>query len=230
MLSNRADFRTNNQSRLLVTDTSTIKECDSSASISVGNTSVVVALYGPSTPKYSRLEQHDKLTVEVDMVRDSQHSQKLSMDQLHRQEKVVCKYVSMLVQNCVLVHEYPRLLMYLRVSVLRNDGSLLSTILNACSIALMCSNVKLSFVPISITIATMSSEESSGDVIVVADPSLEEENICEASCMYTYKFSSDDNAGLLMCNCSGELEHMSDDPRFCERMASAVYRDVTEQF
>lgn len=69
----RNDFRRLHENRAITIENNVVHEADASASINIGNTSVIVSLYGPMQSKQSKFEQYDQLSIGIEFNRNQQH-------------------------------------------------------------------------------------------------------------------------------------------------------------
>lgn len=185
----RIDFRNNNQIRPLSVELGIVSEADGSCRFSQGQTSVIVSIYGPSTPKYGRLEEFDKASLEVEYNIPCGNSLSGPM------ETVAASFLKSSIQNCITLTEFPRQVIVVRVTVLRDDGSVLSTALNACSLALVDAGFPMRAIPTSITCVLSSMDyspkegdkaESKSALYVLLDPTQKEEHDSVAHFLGTF--------------------------------------------
>jgi len=247
----RNDFRNLLENRKINIENKNIHDCDGSASITIGNTSVIVSIYGPMQSKQSKFELYDRLSVAIDFNRNQHHlisninipsiinnkdhvAEDDIMEDIHvnnvelvntvlnpasiqitkYKENEIRNNLKNLINNCINIYTYPKLLLAVRVVILRNDGSLESAIYNATTSALLSSHISMKCIPISITLATLpilyqsqSQSESQdntnnttttnnttnttkSDTNIVLDPTLEEELRSIGIAHFTYSYTN----------------------------------------
>jgi exosome complex component RRP46 len=166
----RKDLRQNNQSRKTSIKLGGVVEVDGAAQFSQGNTVVLATISGPAQARYARHENADKCTVEVEvnMAGDSAVSSTAS-------DLVLSLFIQRALSACIKLDAFPRLLIVVKVLVLRNDGSLLSTALNACTLALLDASTPMRWFAPCVELGFL------GDDTVLLDPSSSEEHQSKAT-------------------------------------------------
>jgi ribonuclease PH len=182
---NRPDFRNEKQLRPLACSLGDITEAQGSCHFSQGNTEVVAAVYGPGPPKYNRHEQFDTATLEVDFNMSGPAKMNASSSggnpSLVRLERSSAKFLRQSLAGAVRLEEYPRTLIVIKVTVIRDDGAMLSIAMNAASLALMDAGLSMNRIPVSVTLFYPRNEEHPSDSLVCSmDPVVTEETQAEA--------------------------------------------------
>ena len=201
----RIDFRSNEQIRPLACCLGEISEANGSCTFSQGNTEVSATVYGPTQPKYSRHEHYDAACLEIDFsVSGTTRTATSSIggnNALARLERSAGKFLRQSLLGAVMLKEYPRMIIVVKVCVVRDDGAMLSVALNAAALALMDAGIAMNYLPNSVTIfmsghspnesnnlvgsSSSSSSSSSSDCVV--DPTSSEEK--EAASTYLFTFN-----------------------------------------
>lgn len=168
----RRDGRSFTEMRSLSLEQGPLHAADGSASVRVGNSAVLAAVYGPTEAPSNRLDPM-RCTVTV-TVRDG------STENLGGSESI-----RDLVQSSMLSALHPRKGVVICVHILSADGGERAAAINATLLALLDAGVPLLNMPISSCVGI-------SNKVVIADPSSAEEN--EADAVLTLTFSSDDGS------------------------------------
>ena len=198
----RIDFRSNEQIRPLACCLGEISEANGSCTFSQGHTEVSATVYGPTQPKYSRHEHYDAASLEIDFsvsgTARTATSSTGGNNALARLERSAGKFLRQSLLGAVMLKEYPRMIIVIKVCVVRDDGAMLSVALNAAALALMDAGIAMNYLPNSVSIfmpgspndsnnmveSSSSSSSSSGCVV---DPTSSEEK--EAASTYLFTFN-----------------------------------------
>lgn len=198
-----------------------VQEADGSARYSQGLTEVIVAVYGPAQPKYMRQEDPNGLTIDVSYTTTvaciggatgaNEAASQLNSDQIppssvqQRLERQGSKTLTSALQQCVLLHQFPRQCLYVRVTVVHDDGSTLSAAVIALSLALLNAGVPISHVPLSVTVAILNTTDADaaagaegggeGEVLQLVDPTCEETAAACSTHTYMARVGSPTPAG-----------------------------------
>ena len=196
----RIDFRSNEQIRPLACCLGEISEANGSCTFSQGHTEVSATVYGPTQPKYSRHEHYDAASLEIDFsVSGTARTVTSSIggnNALARLERSAGKFLRQSLLGAVMLKEYPRMIIVIKVCVVRDDGAMLSVALNAAALALMDAGIAMNYLPNSVTIfmsglpndvVDSSSSSSSSSLGCVVDPTSSEEK--EAASTYLFTFN-----------------------------------------
>jgi exosome complex component RRP46 len=209
----RPDLRATAQLRPVNTELSIVNEADASCSLTVGNTFIISSLYGPKAPKYSRHEQFDRASVEVEINFVNKENATSSTNitagsvesgQNHHQERELARHIRSVTESVLQLHEYPRTLILIRLNIVRNDGSLLSVALNVCGLLLSVSGLKMNAMPITVALATIQNKRTAESVDVV-DPSISEEADAAATATVTLAYRDGMSTGVLLTEATGTL-------------------------
>jgi ribonuclease PH len=112
-----------------------------------------------------------------------------------RNEKFCANYLRKSLIGAIKLTEYPRATIFLKLTVLHDDGAVLACSLNAASLALLDAGILMSYVPaaISVVVAGPSGGRESAGVAasesLLLDPTASEESSAEAICTYTMQSS-----------------------------------------
>jgi len=140
-----------------------LNRADGSVKYSQGSTSVLVAVYGPTRPSRTKFEKNDRATIDVVVCPD--------VDKAAPKEKEYQKIIRKTFESVVLVEKFPRTVIRIVVQVVRDDGSLLSTMINAICLALMDAGIEMTSLVSSVTCFV---DPSSAKARIRLDPSYSE--------------------------------------------------------
>lgn len=175
--------------RTLRGDAGVIAEAHGSARLQYGETMTLAAVYGPGQPRYSRHEEYNKASVEVNYnyAAPPSPSGSSSGADTARIEREGARQIRQILQSCIDVKACPRMLIVVEVTVLRNNGAALATAVNACVLALLDSGIPMLYAPMAFTCL---SGEGSGSSMLDASAQLEE----SASSAITYAFRMENDS------------------------------------
>ncbi|RYH01205.1 hypothetical protein EON65_48525 [archaeon] len=214
----RSDLRQDNQPRDFVVSIGQINDADGSSSVSSGQTIVKAQVIGPAQPKYSRHENPDRASLEVevdflvaepDKVRSNALSQYLT--------RVLCK--------CLALDSFPRQLVLLKVLVIRDDGAVFSTALNAACIALLDASLSMFYFPVAVEIVGLEDK-------VLVDPTTLEETNSDTHALFTFNASSSHepiHQQVVGCVRFDQICKMQDIAQDAARMAASTFRTAIEK-
>lgn len=147
---NRSDFRQNNCLRSVqCEELGEIREATGSAKYASGKSAAWASVHGPAAPRFARHERHDRAILEVELVLLGEPA--MRREKLEKEGKI---FLQETLEQALQLMEFPRMLIYIRVCVVRNDGSALVTALNACSLSLLDACLPMYFVPVSSYLAS----------------------------------------------------------------------------
>eukprot|EP00927_Polykrikos_kofoidii_P025699 TRINITY_DN23047_c0_g1_i1.p1 TRINITY_DN23047_c0_g1~~TRINITY_DN23047_c0_g1_i1.p1 ORF type:complete len:284 (+),score=43.88 TRINITY_DN23047_c0_g1_i1:69-854(+) len=183
----REDGRDTNQMRPPNVEIRPLLRADGSARFSLGNSSVIAAVYGPREPKSRYREVFDRATLEV-IVRP-----RVGMPgSLERQLE---GHLSRQLDHIVVHKEYPRTQIQIIVQVVSSDGSIGAVAGNAAFLALLDAGIAMRATALSVSIGVRLDEESMPpgkrqrgenealrpvEVAILLDPTEAEEKFCDA--------------------------------------------------
>ena len=214
----RMDLRKTNQARSLSAELGVITEADGSCLLQSGGTKVAASVVGPTQPRYSRHDLHDRASVEIDINMCSKlRPQDSDNFEDTLQRKACGKFIAESITDCLNLEQFPRMLILFTVNVIVADGGLLSTALNACVLALLDGGLLMRYVPCSISICAIRTVSASGDIgtirgsnnsscasidnistekfyTMLLDPNKSEEDEAAARFIYSIRTSSSGNS------------------------------------
>ena len=120
-------------------------EATSSVIVSQGKTKVSVSVYGPSQPRYLRHEEYDKCTVDIEY-KANYNTSTTNRNMIENDGTLLLKKI---LTPAMLLEQFPRMMVLIKVNILQDDGSLNATVLNACTLALCKSGIPMSYIPVS---------------------------------------------------------------------------------
>lgn len=160
----RPDGRTYATLRPLSSSLSMLTRADGSAKFSCGQTSILAAVFGPIAP---RIEAHAHMSRAKISVVISKRSCLTHNNTGNVQEMEF--FVANALSACIMTEQYPRTIIEVVVEVLKGDGSILATTVNASVLALMDAGIMMRSLPIATTCVI------SNNSIIKLDPTADEE-------------------------------------------------------
>jgi len=156
----RYDLRQENQIRPLGCELGIVSEAAGSARFSTGSTSVLARVYGPSSPKYLRHENFEKASIEIELSLPSSSSNTYLISgssslSATTKEKGMMQFLLSILEQAIQTELFPRLLILFQIDVIHDDGSLLSTTLNACILAALDSGIPMRITPVAVTLGLL---------------------------------------------------------------------------
>lgn len=207
----RADGRSHNQIRALAAEQGILNRADGSVRFVQGNTSVLVAVYGPAQPQGARKEVFDRAAIEV-----TWRSEKGAPTAGDSEREL---FIRKTVEEAVIVTHYPRCLVSVVIQVLSDDGSVLSAATNGVALALINAGIDMIGLPASTTCAI-----SPNNGTILLDPTLiEEESALATTCITTISTRK----GIL---CSKTIGKLTSDEYFACAEASARGNAAVQAF
>jgi ribonuclease PH len=178
----RNDLRTPYEMRPISVDYDISLESEGSVKVTLGKTCVIALVSGPSQPRYSRHEEFDRATLEIDVRYGSKSS---NIETKIQSERKISEFIFNTFTSTINLKQYPRKLILFKVSIIRDDGAVAAACVLACAFALLESGISLSHIPIPVSAAVHEQQDQ-----ILLDPSAEEElsskslhtivfNVCE---------------------------------------------------
>eukprot|EP01134_Creolimax_fragrantissima_P005748 CFRG5748T1 len=131
----RADGRSGAQLRPLECEQSVLNRADGSSRFSLGNSSVLVAVYGPGDVKVGK-EMVDRATIDITL-RNKRGTPGVT-------EKALEVKLRAIVESYVLGTNFPRTSISIAIQILRDDGALFACSVNGLTMALIDAGIPLS--------------------------------------------------------------------------------------
>ncbi|OUM66283.1 hypothetical protein PIROE2DRAFT_40917 [Piromyces sp. E2] len=172
----RTDKRTSSQIRPISSVLSSLNRADGSASFSFGNSSVLCSVYGPQEVKIKD-ELLDRATVDVNITPQIG----IGSTTEKNMERIVREAFS----DVIIASLHPRTSISITVQITQDEGSIISTIINAVSLALIDAGIPLRSTLLSVTCAI----QEDGEILL--DPTNEE--MKNASSVHVFAFSNTSN-------------------------------------
>ena len=141
----RTDLRQYEELRPMKVEFDIASEATSSVIVSQGKTKVSVSVYGPAQPRYMRQEEYDKCTLDIEY-RANYNTSTSSRNLIENDGKVMVKKI---LEPALLLDQFPRMMISMKVNILQDDGSLNAVVLNACTLALCKSGIPMAYIPVS---------------------------------------------------------------------------------
>lgn len=141
----RLDLRHNAEKRPFTVEFGIAPEANGSVKVTQGKSSVFVSVYGPAQPRYSRHEEFNKCSVDIEYKAGFSGS----TSNRNQIENDGAMFLRQIVEPALMLEQFPRMLISIKVSVLNDDGSLFALSLNACTLALAISGLPMLYMPVS---------------------------------------------------------------------------------
>lgn len=160
--------------RPLAAEVSCLKRADGSAKFSSGSTQVLAAVFGPASPRIPSRERSNDAIISVVFKHGTKASSadntSNALSGYGATERELERFIGDALVACVAVDKYPRTVIEVVIQVIKSDGSLLSTALNAATLALMDASIQMNSLPIGTTCLVKNNNDSgSGSDIDVVD-------------------------------------------------------------
>ena len=202
----RFDMRNENEPRPLTYELGLITEACGSCKLNCGNTSAISRIYGPHQPKYSRHENIEKGTLEVELslagysntvedIKTNASNVSYSTQLNTKIENRMVEYIKQVLENVIFLSKFPKLIIVVQITLLNDDGSSLPLCLNSCILALLDACIPLHGIPLSLQLSKLKSFDprdnktqvstSSGFIV---DPSKDEELHATSNFIYTFLY------------------------------------------
>lgn len=149
----RSDLRSVLDLRPFTAEIGLVSEADGSALISVGNTKVLVSVFGPAPPKYARHEQYNQATVEIEI--DIPNRLVIDGSDIMQQKRKYERFIKDSIMESIDLRQFPRMVILVNILVINNDGSLLSVALNSAVLALVDAGIPLVYVPVAVSLSVV---------------------------------------------------------------------------
>jgi ribonuclease PH len=191
--------------RTLRGDAGVIAEAHGSARFQYGETMTLAAVYGPGQPRYSRHEEYNKATVEVNYnyAAPPSPSGSSSGADTARIEREGARQIRQILQSCIDVKACPRMLIVVEVTVLRNDGAALATAVNACVLALLDSGIPMLYAPMALTCLSGEGLDSERSML---DTSAQLEESASSVITYAFRMENDSNLTVVLTTATGIID------------------------
>lgn len=140
----RTDLRQYEELRPMAVEFNIAPEATASVILLQGKTKVSVSVCGPSQPRYLRHEVYDQCTLDVEY-RANYYS---SVSNRNVIENEGVSMVKKTFEPALLLEQYPRMMILIKINVLQDGGSLNAVVSNACTLALCQSGIPMSYIPV----------------------------------------------------------------------------------
>ena len=191
----RRDGRSPSQLRPLSYELSLLHRADGSVRYHQGNTSLLIAVYGPTLAS-SREEQPDAAVLSFTF---SSLSSSHSLNTLHSS---VAYHLTQAFTPIILTSLHPRQRISVHVQVLHDDGALLSCALNATQLALMDAGVQCRELLAAVEMRLRREDTQGGREVLLLDPTLEESNTFPDAVTFAFPHLS---KGVVLSVCEGDV-------------------------
>lgn len=153
----RPDGRSSGGSlRPLAAEVSCLSRADGSAKFSSGSTQVLAAVYGPAAPRIPSRERANEAVVAVVFKFGTKSAATAdNTTSVHpgygANERELERFIGDSLMACIKIDEYPRNVIEVVIQVIKSDGSLIATALNAATLALLDAGIQMKSLPIATT-------------------------------------------------------------------------------
>ncbi len=149
--------------RPLAAEVSCLSRADGSAKFTSGSTTVLAAVFGPASPKIPSRERPSgailsvvfkhasKTAASATQSAETGTTNTRALSGYGATEREIERFIADALVACVAVKNYPRTVIEVVVQVISVDGSLVSTALNAATLALMDAGVEMNSLPVGTT-------------------------------------------------------------------------------
>jgi len=199
----RKDGRDTKQMRAMSAEQGLLYRADGSARYKQGRTEVLVSVYGPVQPKTQRLESEDGAILDL-LWRTTDHNQPVHFSTYGKRESE--EFVKGALAKAIKLEEYPLTVLKFCIQVVQDDGSILSTAINACMIAAVDAGLALRCMTLSVTVAfRQPAQDDTTAPVLVLDPSFDEETAENNAtiCLVSKVEGNTVIPGLLQCRTTG---------------------------
>jgi ribonuclease PH len=217
MLSQRFDQRKFKQIRTLHGELGIVSEASGSSKLSVGNTTAIARVYGPCQPKHSRLQNSNECTVEVEVsiADDILKSSAVNASSSIWKQKHHSQYLKSLLESTIPLNIFPRLFIYLQVTVIQDDGGALACAANAAILSLLDSGIPMKWTPCTISlggISILGDGSPKPKIAFLIDPTKEEEEgdrSIPSQFVFSLVHSTENDAQIVASDCCGRFSEDS---------------------
>ena len=154
--------------RPLAAEVSCLKRADGSAKFSSGSTQVLAAVFGPASPKIPSKERPNDAIISVVFKHGTKASSadntNNSLSGYGATERELERFIGDALIACVAVEKYPRTVIEVVIQIIKSDGSLMSTALNAATLALMDAGIEMNSLPIGTTCLVKTNADGVNDM------------------------------------------------------------------
>jgi exosome complex component RRP46 len=180
----RADNRSNTQLRPIEAEYGLLNRADGSVRYLQGSTELLVGIYGPIAATSAREEKYDKAVVAVQF--------KGNCGGVSNSDISYSYYIKQIVENIILTQLNPRTKINIVIQIIRDDGGLLATAINATCLALLDAGIQLNSMFSAIHIQLIPNAKNERNYDYQLDPTKAEENSNPQSLVLAYN-SVDNN-------------------------------------
>jgi len=165
--------------RPLAAEVSCLKRADGSAKFSSGSTQILAAVYGPAAPRIPSKERVGEALIGVVFKFGTKSAATAdNTSNTHpgygANERELERFIGDSLMACVATEEYGRKIIEVVIQVIKADGGLVSTALNAATLALLDAGIQMKSLPIGTTCLVSSNGNASDEIKY--DPTAEEES------------------------------------------------------
>ena len=169
--------------RPLSAEVSSLSRADGSCKYSAGSTQLLAAIYGPAPPRIAARERTTEATVAVVFKHGAKNPGGTAIERVAppaygATEREVERFISDALTSCIMVTEYPRTIIEVVIQVIKADGSVVGTALNAAVLALMDAGIRMKSLSVATTcmVPMNATSKNFKDGDILFDPTSEEES------------------------------------------------------
>jgi ribonuclease PH len=171
--------------RPLAAEVSCLKRADGSSKFTSGTTQILAAVYGPAAPRVTSRERMNDALISVVFKFGTKPAAMMTDNTSNAHpgyganERELERFIGDSLMACIATNQYPRTVIEIVIQVIRADGSLVGTALNAATLALLDAGIHMNSLPIGTTCLV----PINGDLVteIRFDPTAEEESSEEFS-------------------------------------------------
>ena len=165
--------------RPLAAEVSCLKRSDGSAKFSSGSTQILAAVYGPAAPRVPSRERVREAVIGVVFKFGTKAAATAdNTTNVHpgygANEREIERFIGDSLMACIETDQYPRTVIEVVIQVIKSDGSLITSALNAATLALLDAGIQMKSLPIATTCLVPTNGDSSTEIRF--DPTAEEES------------------------------------------------------
>jgi exosome complex component RRP46 len=169
-----------------------VADAHGAALFAKGQTTVRALVYGPAQPRYSRHENPERCSLELELDFLSGPTDDTTIQAMRLQ-------LQRALSQCISLESFPRMLITMKVLVSRDEGSAFATALQACTLALLDAGLPMHTYACAVSLAVLGNQ-------LVVDPSQDEESAADSliHCIYNAStLNTPLDAQLLVCEVTG---------------------------
>ncbi len=193
----RNDLRAPLESRSISALLGVVAEADGSAQVIQGHSEYLVTVVGPTQPRFSRQEDHEKASIDLAIEFSGRSKESKTINNKYM------LFINETLKRCLDLESFPRTVILIKLLIIGDDGSQLSTVMNTCMLAILDAGIPLKLpVPTAVTLFHCPESE-----LLCLDPSRDEEDVSKSLFVFNFVHFSDESLQplLMTSSCSGQF-------------------------